>query len=172
MKVNVLKRIRIILLAMWVTSLPLVGMQASAILASPILQSPSPSHIYMTEDSTPTLIFQAAQGHQIQILEGTQIVGSGDGRGEHLVAITITVPLTSGLHQLTYRSVIVSTSESSLSSSMNLIADSSPFDISDIVPLTSLLSASSVQDLLQRISTCTSDCPRGRPKLFMVYNHS
>ena len=162
MEVNVLKRIRFLLLALVlsISSLPLFSMQAAASVASPILLSPSTSYTYITEDTTPTLIFRAAAGQRIEILEGTQIIGTGLGQGEHLVDIEITQALTPGLHQLSYRGVDIQSSDSSDLNYFSLLVSSSPLDISTIAPITSSLSANSLSHLLNHIKPIHSGEPQ------------
>lgn len=159
LEVNVLKRIRFLLLAivLSISSLPLFSVQAAALVASPILQSPSSSYTYITGDTTPTLIFRAAPGQRIEILKDIQIIGTGLGQGEHPVDIEITEALTPGLHQLSYRGVDLQSSEVSESNYFRILVSSSSLDISTIAPIASSLSADSLSHLLNRIKPIHSD---------------
>jgi hypothetical protein len=134
-------------------SLPINATPASAAIdhPAPTLISPNYDKPFITKDTTPTLIFQAASGYNIEILEDIQIIGSGEANGEHLVPITITTPLSDGLHALTYRSVHRDTNEKSPASPISLIVDTNSFDISDIVPMISSITTSTLSDLLYRV---------------------
>jgi hypothetical protein len=153
--VYVLKRIHIILLLfiIGVASLPITPTPASASVAhpAPTLISPNYANPFITKDTTPTLIFKAASSYNIEILKGIQIIGAGEANGEHLVPISITTPLSDGLHALTYRSVNRETNEQSPATPISIIVESNSFDISDIVPMISSITTSTLSNLLDRV---------------------
>jgi hypothetical protein len=150
-----LKRIHSILLLfiLGIASLPIIATPASAAIAHPTPTLIYPNYVnpFITKDTTPTLIFKAASGYNIEILQGVHIIGSGQANGEHLVPITVTTPLSDGLHALTYRSVHRDTDEKSPATPISLIVDTNSFDISDIVPMISSITTSTLTNLLDRI---------------------
>jgi hypothetical protein len=92
----------------------------------------SPSKTSITHDTTPDIVVLAEAGAGLSIVEGNVEVGSGTGAGATPVTITL-AHLTNGLHSLK----VLTDGAGETKLPVMIIDDTEPFDIQDIVGITS-----------------------------------